>query len=120
MRIEAVVLDRDQSLRQQRRHVAELDQHAVLALLRIDAADQHRIEPYQITWLVLVGIGDVGDHIATETDAEPFRCLHAIPEIETARVDIDALRPGAVGRSEARRVGEAWVSTGKSRWGPYT
>src|SRR3546814_7785914 len=40
---------------------------------------------------------DVGDHIATETDAEPFRCLHAIPEIETARVDIDALRAGAVG-----------------------
>src|SRR3546814_9741530 len=49
MRIEAVVLDRDQSLRQQRRHVAELDQHAVLALLRIDAADQHRIRSEEHT-----------------------------------------------------------------------
>src|SRR3546814_10267749 len=31
-----------------------------------------------------------------------------------------AIAPGTEQRSEARRVGKAWVSTCKSRWSPYT
>ncbi len=92
MVVEAAVFHRHEAQGQQPRHVIELDQHTVFAMLRIDAADQHWIESRDGHRLAGARLGNGGHPIAGESYRQRRGLLRPVPEIEGARVDIDLLR----------------------------
>ena len=88
---EAPVLDRDQGGDERLGHFVESEQLAVIEALRIDAPDLGRLEAHQIDGLAVVTVDHGLRQLAGKADLDMATDFGKVPELETAREELDAL-----------------------------
>ena len=108
MAVEVTVLDRNQGLHQQRRHIIQPDQHPIFSVLGEDAADEHGVQPHDRHGSTRSSL-DRADAAVTEADVHQSFGLRPIPELESSGGDTDAVADHGVGPG-ALRVGTASVA----------
>ena len=109
---EIAVFDLQQCRRQQRRHIFDADEYPVLAAVtRIDAADQHRIEPQKVDRLVATHAADRGEAGAVAAHGDPRLVLRTVPECEGARVDAQLAAGGNVSAGANQLIATAIAET---------
>ena len=95
--VEVAILDRLECLGQQIGQILAPQQHPILVVGRIDAGDQHGVEPDQRGIRTAVGVLQRGDAVVGELDVEVPARLLAVPEAEGAGPDLEMLALALVG-----------------------
>ena len=86
MGVEMTILDRQQTLAQQQRHLGQLYQDAIFMMGRIDAADHYRFHPQQGQRRA-VGRRKRRDGVPAEVDIHRHRFFAVVPELKGAGGD---------------------------------
>ena len=98
--LEVPVLDTEQRRHQASGHLFQPHEHAVLAMIGIDPADQRRIQTQQS--LLPVTRSQPAHPTATESNAHPTGRLLTVPELEAAGVNAKIAALAGVGAGPAR------------------
>ena len=111
MGVELAVLGGDQCLHEMLRHLGEPDQHPVLVVRRVDAADRQRLQAHE-RQLRAPGVAQRRDRTAVERHAQALRRLRPVPEHERPQRDLQLVAAARepAGLAFARHVGVAEVA----------
>ena len=93
------------------RHLGEPDQHPVLVVRRVDAADRQRLQAHE-RQLRAPGVAQRRDRAAVERHAQALRRLRPVPEHERPQRDLQLVAAARepAGLAFARHVGVAEVA----------
>ncbi|MNH06507.1 hypothetical protein D3C79_658770 [compost metagenome] len=104
--VEVTVFHSNKGFEQVRRHLVKLDQNPVFEVLRVQAADQQRLQTYHVE-LGTIDTAKPGNIVTRKAHPHRLRLFHAFIELETTGIEFDGI---AIDRGSARAVGDAFTA----------
>lgn len=108
--VKTAVFNRHQAQGQQAGHFIKLDQHPVFTVLRVNAADQHRVEAGDGDRLAAARLGNTGHPVIGKADRQRRGVLRSVPEVEGARVNVNLLGIALDEAADAFKLGERAIA----------
>ena len=106
MAIKVPVFHGHQGFQQIRRHLIDLDQNAVFEILRVNPADQQRLQPHHGNFRAL-GPRELSHVVAGETHTHGLGAFHSFIELEATGIQVDGV---AVDRCGAGAVAHGFAT----------